>query len=145
MSKKIMIADDSASMRSFVTESLADLDVETIEVTNGYEALKALTQHQFDLMIVDINMPEMSGLEVLGFVKQHEFYKKIRAIIISTDHSEADVKKGLALGADQYLIKPFQMENLRSVVCEQLKERNSPGGVITNRIELLHSNLGELA
>jgi two-component system chemotaxis response regulator CheY len=120
MSKKVMIADDSASMRSFVTGSLLDLDVETIEVCNGYEALKVLPQHRFDLIILDINMPEMNGLEVLRFVKNHESYKKIHAIVISTDHNKADVKMGLVLGADRYLTKPFEIERLKDTICEVL-------------------------
>ncbi|MEK7748200.1 MAG: response regulator [Nitrospirota bacterium] len=139
MSKTIMIADDSASMRSLVKECLEGLDVEIIEVTNGYKALKALTQHHFDLMILDINMPEMSGLEVLGFTKKHESYREIRIIIISTDHNEADVKKGLALGADRYLIKPFQMERMRSEVSEMMAN-DHPIPVVTDRLALLHTN-----
>ena len=122
MSKKVLVIDDSSIMRSLVVSAIEELrDVETVEACNGSEALKALPHHTFDLIITDINMPEINGLEVVHFVKNHEFYKKIPTIIISTDHGEEDVKKGLALGANHYFIKPFEMDSLKDVVCGFLK------------------------
>lgn len=108
-------------MRSIIVSALNDLrGIETVEATNGYEALKALPQHMFDMLILDINMPEINGLEVIGFAKHHEVYRKIPIIIISTDHSEAEVQKGLTLGANRYLIKPFEIRWLQDAVEELL-------------------------
>lgn len=121
MNKKILVVDDSAIMRSLVVSALEEIDgVETVEACNGYEALKALPQHTFDMIITDINMPEINGLEIVHFVKSNESYKKIPTIIISTDHGEAEVKKGLSLGANRYFIKPFEMERLKDTVREFL-------------------------
>ncbi len=121
MNKKILVVDDSAIMRSLVVSALEEIDgVETVEACNGYEALKALPQHTFDMIITDINMPEINGLEIVHFVKSNESYKKIPTIIISTDHGEAEVKKGLSLGANRYFIKPFEMERLKETVVEFL-------------------------
>ncbi len=119
--KKILVVDDSAIMRSLVVSALEEIKgVETVEAANGYEALKALPQHPFDLVITDINMPEINGLEIVHFIKNHELYKKIPTIIISTDHGEAEIKKGLALGANQYFVKPFEMERLKEIVQKYL-------------------------
>ncbi len=121
MNKKILVVDDSAIMRSLVVSALEELNcVETVEAANGYEALKALPQHTFDMVITDINMPEINGLEIVHFIKNNELYKKIPTIIISTDHGEEEVKKGLSLGANRYFIKPFEMERLQSTVREFL-------------------------
>lgn len=117
MNKKVLIVDDSASMRSLVVSALEELsEVETVEAGNGYEALKILTQHRFNMMILDINMPEINGLDVLRFVKGHASYKNILTIIISTDHGEKNVSKGLALGADWYFVKPFEMGKFKETV-----------------------------
>jgi len=121
VSKKILVVDDSAIMRSLVVSALEEISgVETVEACNGYEALKVLPQHPFDMIITDINMPEINGLEIVHFVKSNETYKKIPTVIISTDHGEADVKKGLALGANRYFVKPFEMERLKDTVLELL-------------------------
>jgi two-component system chemotaxis response regulator CheY len=121
MSKKVLVVDDSAIMRSLVVSALEEINgVETVEACNGYEALKVLPQHTFDMIITDINMPEINGLEIVHFVKSNEAYKKIPTIIISTDHGEAEVKKGLSLGANRYFIKPFEMERLKETVVEFL-------------------------
>ncbi len=122
MSKKVLVVDDSTMMRMVVKEAIEDLnDVETVEATNGYEAFKSLPQHSFDMIILDLNMPEINGWEVLRFVKSHQFYKHIPIIIISTDHKDADVRTGLALGANKYFTKPFEMEQLKETVSELLR------------------------
>ena len=122
MSKKILVADDSSVMRSLVVSAIEELDgVETIEAENGAEALKALPHHTFDLLIIDINMPVINGLEFVNFIKHHEFYKRIPIIIISTDRGEEDVKRALVLGANRYFIKPFEMSVLKDAISEFLK------------------------
>ncbi len=95
-------------------------DVELVEANNGFEALKALPQQSFDLIITDINMPEINGLEIVHFVKSNPAYQKIPLIIISTEHGQADIKKGLALGAQKYITKPFDPDQLKKTVKELL-------------------------
>jgi two-component system chemotaxis response regulator CheY len=114
MAKKVLVVEDSAVMRSLVTSSLEELmDVETVEACNGLEAFKALPRDRFDLIVLDLNMPEINGWEVLRFVKQSELYKNIPVIIVSTDHGNANMEKGLSLGASFYFIKPVEMERLK--------------------------------
>jgi two-component system chemotaxis response regulator CheY len=91
------------------------------EAASGFEALKELPRESFDLIITDINMPDINGLELVSFIKNSELYKKIPLFIISTEGSESDIKKGIALGVDEYIVKPFDPDKLQAVVSKYLK------------------------
>jgi two-component system, chemotaxis family, chemotaxis protein CheY len=121
VTKKILVVDDSATMRSMLMSIIEEIkDVELVEASNGFEALKALPQQSFDLIMTDINMPEINGLEIVHFVKNNPTYRNIPLIIISTEHGQADIKKGLALGAQKYITKPFDPDQLKKTVKELL-------------------------
>jgi two-component system chemotaxis response regulator CheY len=92
-----------------------------IEAGNGFEALKTLPTRQFDLIITDINMPDINGLELIGYVKSNPTYREIPLVIVSTEKSEEDKKRGIALGAAGYIVKPFKKEELLAVVMQVLK------------------------
>jgi len=104
-------------MRSLLTSSLEELDgaVKIVEVASGFEALRHLPREQFDLIITDINMPDINGLELVSFVKNNAAYREIPLVIVSTEGSERDRDKGIGLGADAYLVKPFEPEALRDI------------------------------
>ena len=95
--------------------------LEIFESKNGFEALKLLPHHSFDLIITDINMPDINGLELVSFVKRNQAYKHIPLIIITTEGSERDREKGISLGANEYLVKPFNPEMLQNVVKKYIK------------------------
>lgn len=115
--KTALVVEDSPTMRGIIVSSLANLrEIRSVEVANGFEALKALPQQSFDIILTDINMPDINGLELLSFLKNHPFYRSIPVVIISTEKSEADRKRGLELGADDYLTKPFKSEELESII-----------------------------
>lgn len=121
MSKKILIAEDSATMRSLVTSTLAAVgDFEIIEAANGFEALRLLPREKVDLVITDINMPDINGLELVSFIRSNPNYKSTPLFIITTEGSERDREKGLSLGADAYLVKPFSPDELQELVQEFL-------------------------
>ncbi|HEY5600272.1 MAG TPA: response regulator [Candidatus Manganitrophaceae bacterium] len=121
MNKKILVIDDSATMRSMLMSTIEEMKgVEVVEASNGFEALKALPLKQFDLIITDINMPEINGLEIVHFVKNNPLYQKIPLIILSTENGAEDIKKGLALGAQKYITKPFDPDDLKKTVKEIL-------------------------
>jgi two-component system chemotaxis response regulator CheY len=108
-------------MRSFVAatlESGADCDV--TQVRSGFEALKLLPKAQFDLVITDINMPDINGLELIRFIRSSAVHQKTPLVIISTEGSERDRERGLGLGANDYLIKPFTPEALLELVRKHL-------------------------
>jgi two-component system chemotaxis response regulator CheY len=122
MAKKILIIEDSATMRSLIASTIGEMSgFESFEASNGFEALKALPSQNFDMIITDLNMPDINGLEVIKFVKEHPAYKSIPLIVVTTQVGEEDRKKGLALGASSYVVKPFNPEDLKKVVLKVLK------------------------
>ncbi len=120
--KKILIADDSPTMRSLIASTLDAMDdFELFEAANGFEALRILPREKVDLVLTDINMPDINGLELVSFVRNNPHYKNTPLVIISTEGSERDREKGMALGADAYLVKPFSPEELQRLVAELLQ------------------------
>ena len=119
--RKILVTEDSATMRALIVATLEAMDDFTIvEAANGFEALRILPREQVDLVITDINMPDINGLELVRFIRSNPRYQSTPLLIISTEGSEKDREKGLALGADAYLIKPFQPEALQRLVSRLL-------------------------
>jgi two-component system chemotaxis response regulator CheY len=121
MAKKILVVEDSAMTRSLIVSSLEEVGEFTIiEAANGFQALRKLPEVTPDLVITDINMPDINGLEVVRFVKQSENFKNIPVIIVTTEGRDVDKERGLRLGADRYLVKPFEPAQLRQFVKELL-------------------------
>ena len=120
--QRILIVEDSETMRSLLASSLEELDapVKVIEAGSGFEALRILPREHFDLVLTDINMPDVNGLELLSFVRRDPRFRSIPVVIVSTEGSDRDRDKGLELGADAYLVKPFEPEALRAVVSDLL-------------------------
>lgn len=104
-------------MRGFVTAALESAGPYTVtQVESGFHALKVLPRSRFDLIITDINMPDINGLELVRFIRDSEPHKTTPLIIISTDGREADRERGMKLGANAYIIKPFAPETLLETV-----------------------------
>jgi two-component system chemotaxis response regulator CheY len=119
--KNVLIVEDSKAIRSMIRVSLEEAgDFFAVEAGNGFEALKTLPSRHFDLIITDINMPDINGLELIGYVKSNPTYQAIPLIIVSTEKSEEDKKRGLALGAAGYVVKPFKKEELVAAVTQAL-------------------------
>jgi two-component system, chemotaxis family, chemotaxis protein CheY len=115
--KKILIAEDSPTMRSLMVSTIAAMgEFQVIEAANGFEALRILPREKVDLVITDINMPDINGLELVSFIKANPNYKSTPLLIVSTEGSERDREKGLSLGADAYLVKPFSPDELQALV-----------------------------
>jgi two-component system chemotaxis response regulator CheY len=120
--QRILIVEDSPTMRSLLVSALEGLDrpVKITEVASGFEALRELPRTAYDLILTDINMPDINGLELVSFVKNNPAFRSIPLVIVSTEGSERDRDKGLSLGADAYLVKPFDPETLRQVAQDLL-------------------------
>jgi len=119
MALNIMIVDDSPLMRAFIRKvtRLTGLEVgEFCEAANGEDALQALRCRWVDLVLTDINMPGMSGEELLRRMESDELLRKIPVIVVSTDSSRSRVEQMMALGARGYVSKPFLPEQLRDEV-----------------------------
>ena len=124
--QRILIVEDSETMRALLASTLEELEqpVKITEAASGFEALRCLPREDFDLIVTDINMPDINGLELVSFAKSNDSYRDIPLVIISTEGSERDREKGISLGADAYLVKPFDPEELREVARELLSRRN---------------------
>ncbi len=114
--KTILIVEDSDVMRAFLVASLEGLPYDVVEAPTGFEALKVLPHHPLALVVTDINMPDINGLELIAFIKKHPQFSSLPVLVISTERSEEDRKRALALGATDYLVKPFDMEPFRAKV-----------------------------
>ncbi len=120
----VLIVEDSSTMRSLVVSSLEELggDLKMTEAPSGFEALRLLPRRRFHLVVTDINMPDINGLELVSFIKGNPAYRDIPLLVISTEGSERDRTKALELGADAYLVKPFDPEALR-IIARDLLDR----------------------
>ena len=125
----ILIVEDSATMRSLLASTLEELDspVKVTEACSGFEALRLLPREDYDLVVTDINMPDINGLELVSFVKSNARYRSIPLIIVSTEGSERDRDKGLGLGADAYIVKPFEPQTLLDVARDLLSNPRPKG------------------
>jgi len=122
--KNVLIVEDSKAIRSMIRVSLEEEgDFFVVEAGNGFEALKTLPTRPFDLIITDINMPDINGLELIGFVKANAAYRDIPLVIVSTEKSEEDKKRGMTLGAFGYVVKPFKKEELMGIVKKALERK----------------------
>ncbi len=107
--KNVLVVDDSATMRRMVMASLASLGaLQFEEAGSGLEAIERLGMGPVDLMILDINMPDMYGLEVLRFLRNYPRYGKIPVIVLTTRGDDGTQALALENGAALYLTKPFQ-------------------------------------
>jgi two-component system chemotaxis response regulator CheY len=130
---RILLVEDSPAMRAYVRAALEDptemgASVDMVEAASGFDALRLLPRGSYDLVITDINMPDINGLEVIRFVRSSSHHRDVPLLIISTQSAPRDRERGLALGADGFLAKPFTPEALRDAVKRCLSARSSVGG-----------------
>ncbi len=117
MSFNILITDDSLSMRAVIRKviNLSGIPVaECFEAANGRQALEILSQHWVDVIISDINMPEMNGMELLQELKKDKLFQEIPVIMVSTEGNRERIEEAERMGARGFLKKPFVPEELRS-------------------------------
>ncbi len=117
-----LIVEDSPTMRQLIVFTLKRLrNVKIIEASDGVDALKKLGEGKFDLIIADINMPLMDGLKFLSIVRKDPNFQSVPVVIVTTEGAEVDREKGMKLGANAYLSKPIQTNDLLKTVRELLK------------------------
>ncbi|ATB38061.1 two-component system response regulator [Cystobacter fuscus] len=122
MTSKILIVEDSKASRELISATVESIPgLEAIATSSGLEALKLLPQHAFALIITDINMPDINGLELIRFVKTNPTLRDTPLFIVTTEGREKDRDRGLALGAAEYLVKPFSPQSLEGLVRRYLK------------------------
>lgn len=123
---KVLVVEDSSAMRNVIASTAEAVSgVTAVQAQNGFEALKLLPGGDFSLIITDINMPDLNGLELIGYIRQHPRYKDTPLFIVTTEGSDTDRQRGLALGVNEYLIKPFDPEALTTLINKYLSERGA--------------------
>ena len=124
MAYKILIVDDSAVTRMVLKKTIGMIDVpvqEIFEAGNGLEALELLSEHSVDLILADINMPEMNGMEMAAAVLANPATADIPVVIISTHTKDARINELRNQGVKAYIHKPFTAETIRDVLSEILE------------------------
>lgn len=122
---RVLVIDDSAMMRTHVRATLAGArvlgeSVEVVETASGFEALRLLHQGAFDVVIVDIHLPDIDGLELLRFIRQSPNHRDVGLVIISTLSSTRDRERAFRLGAHAFVAKPFSAEAITSAIQRSL-------------------------
>jgi two-component system chemotaxis response regulator CheY len=117
MRKTIMVVDDSNLIHHMYKMVLMRYRCPVVHAMNGQDAINKLAQNlDVGLLLVDINMPVMGGLDFIKQVKEMKEYSHIPIVIVSTEGKEEDTKRGLALGAKGYVTKPFQPSDLHAMI-----------------------------
>ncbi|MGD0675670.1 MAG: response regulator [Polyangiaceae bacterium] len=126
--RKVLIVEDSVSARAYVRAVLEGHefrshygDCQVAEATGGFDAMRLLPRGPYDLIITDINMSDINGLELIRFIRNSAHHAGTPLVIISSLRSAQDVERGLTLGANAYLPKPFTPDQLLGV-CIRLLE-----------------------
>lgn len=125
MTLNLLVVDDSSVMRRIILRSLKEAGItigEFLEASNGYEGLSHLVDKKIDVVLCDLNMPEMDGLEFIQRVKELSLPQPVPIILITALATDRRVHEGLNCGARDYILKPFTpealLEKIKSVLAE---------------------------
>jgi len=133
----ILVVDDEPQIRRFLRTSLAAQDYEVLEAENGLDALESARRHKPDLMILDLGLPDIDGIEV---ITQLRAQSALPIIVLSSRDDEHIKVKALDLGADDYITKPFGMEELtarvRAALRHRLQEQGVAAAIVTGDLKI---------
>ena len=119
---RILIVEDSPTMRQLLAFALKRLrGAEIVEAQDGLDGLRKVTADEFDLALVDINMPVMDGLKLVHLIRQEPDLAEMPIVVITTEGASEDRDRALALGANEYLTKPIQANRVLQVAKALLK------------------------
>ncbi len=116
MAKTIMVVDDSASIRQVVNLTLKKSGYDVIEATDGRDALSKLAGRKVNLIVCDVNMPNMDGIMFLKSLKSTDAYRFTPVIMLTTESQEARKQEGKAAGARAWVVKPFKPDQMLDAV-----------------------------
>lgn len=115
-----LIVDDSSTLRKMIMAALKPLRPVFGEAGSGLEAIEQLTLRPYDAMTLDLNMPDMHGLELLRFLRSHKVFQSIPIVVVTTRSDSESREAVMAAGADRYICKPFDPSDLLKEVNEIL-------------------------
>lgn len=125
MNKKLLIVDDESHIRMLIEQTLEDLEDEGVELLfaeNGQQALELIQKEEPNLVFLDVMMPIMNGMEVCQKVKKELNLTNVYIILLTAKGQEVDRQKGLDMGADRYMTKPFDPDEMLSIAEEILSQ-----------------------
>jgi CheY-like chemotaxis protein len=118
--KTVLIADDEPSLRLLVAATIASEQITVLEAADGDEAWTLIEQHRPELVLLDVQMPGQTGIELTRRIRSTPSLSSTRVVILTSKAQETDVADGLAAGADLYLTKPFSPISLLTYVAQTL-------------------------
>ena len=124
MPQKLLIVDDESHIRMLIEQTLEDLEDEGVELLfaeNGQQALDIIQEEEPNLVFLDVMMPKMNGMEVCQKVKKELNLSHVYIILLTAKGQEVDRQKGLDMGADRYMTKPFDPDEMLTIAEEILK------------------------
>lgn len=124
MNKKLLIVDDEAHIRMLIEQTLEDLEDEGVELLfaeNGEQALAIIQEEKPNLVFLDVMMPKMNGMEVCQKVKKELKLEEVYIILLTAKGQEVDRQKGLDMGANKYMTKPFDPDEMLAIAEDILK------------------------
>ena len=113
MPRTILVVDDSATVRKFASISLTMQGFQIVTADDGMDALEKLPMQNIDLVITDLNMPNMDGFEFIKSLRENPQYNELPIIILSSLSDEVNKARGRELGVHAYLVKPFSLERIQ--------------------------------
>jgi two-component system, chemotaxis family, chemotaxis protein CheY len=125
----LLIVDDSPTIRKMIRAALKPLNPIFAEASSGLEAIEQLVLRQYDVITLDLNMPDMHGLDFILFVRSHSTFNKIPIVVISTRADESTQKKVLSSGANAYITKPFSPDQIIELISKLLHHNSTEAGV----------------
>jgi len=126
--KRVLMVDDSGTVRRLVEWMLKPLGFEVVHAADGVEALEQLRTGPADLAIVDLNMPRMDGLSLVRELRASSEWSRLPVIMMSTEHREEDIRKAMEAGVNLYLVKPSTPDEVRHKVLSLLGLAPTGGG-----------------
>ncbi len=116
MAKKVLTVDDSKTMREMVSFTLKSAGYEVVEAEDGQQALAVLKGNKVDVIITDLNMPNMNGIELIRALRADPAYKTTPILMLTTEGDGTKKEEGKIAGATGWIVKPFQPDKLVAIV-----------------------------
>lgn len=121
MDRTILAVDDSATVRKFISVALSMQGFEVVTACDGMDALEKLPDQQVDLVITDLNMPNMDGFELIKALRENPNYKDLPVIILTSLNDEESKGRSARVGANSYIVKPFSLEKIQYEVSKYVR------------------------
>jgi two-component system chemotaxis response regulator CheY len=123
--QRILIVEDSPTMRQLLVFALKRMkNIDIVEAQDGMDGLRKVTSDDFDLALIDINMPVMDGLKLISLIRGDKNLEQMPICVITTEGASEDRERAMGLGADEYLTKPIQANKVLAVAKSLLKKEN---------------------